>query len=70
MEPNLSRLDWRRSSRSGQNGACVEVATYHGRLHLAAAVRDSQDSEGPVLSFRRGEWAAFTQQIKAGAYDL
>ncbi|PRW62670.1 DUF397 domain-containing protein [Actinopolyspora mortivallis] len=37
------RLDWRGSSYSGNNGACVEVAALPG----AVAARDSKDRQGP-----------------------
>lgn len=55
---------WRKSSYSGGNGGtCVEVAT----AGLAVAVRDSKDLDGPSLAFTRDEWAAFAEQVKAGA---
>src|SRR5215472_13102887 len=55
---------WRKSSYSGGNGGdCVEVA----RALPAIAVRDSKDPEGPKLIFTPGDWAAFTETIRAGA---
>ncbi|MET8062246.1 DUF397 domain-containing protein [Micromonospora sp. NPDC005313] len=47
---------WRKSSHSGDEGACVEVASLTG----AVAVRDSKDPAGPVLVFAPHAWAAFT----------
>ena len=48
---------WRTSSHShGTN--CVEVVMGDG-----ARVRDSKNPAGPVLSFSRAEWAAFTGRI-------
>lgn len=46
---------WRKSTRSGSNGQCVEVCD----LGHGVAVRDSKDPHGPVLSFPPAAWAAF-----------
>lgn len=46
---------WRKSTRSGSNGACVE-ARYTGQT---AEVRDSKDQAGPVLAFGPAAWRAF-----------
>jgi len=59
------QLEWRKSSVSGNNGACLEVATTRdGR-----AVRDSKDPDGPVLTFTQAEWIAFIAGAKAGEFD-
>ncbi|GGR71202.1 hypothetical protein GCM10010169_13710 [Micromonospora fulviviridis] len=47
---------WRKSSHSGDEGACVEMAL----LPEEVAVRDSKDPAGPVLVFPPAAWAAFT----------
>ncbi|MFI2711820.1 DUF397 domain-containing protein [Micromonospora sp. NPDC018662] len=47
---------WRKSSHSGDEGACVEMAP----LSATVAVRDSKDPTGPVLVFPPAAWAAFT----------
>lgn len=60
----MDPLNWRKSTRSGGNGEnCVELAAAPG----AVAVRDSKDPGGPVLTFRRGAFAAFAAQVRGGA---
>lgn len=54
---DLTNATWRKSSRSGNAGACVEVAT---NLSIVVAVRDSKDATGPVLTFAPAQWATFT----------
>ncbi|MFY1635085.1 DUF397 domain-containing protein [Solwaraspora sp. WMMB335] len=56
---------WRTSSRSGHNGACVE-ARYADHT---AQVRDSKDQAGPVLSFTPAQWIGFVQEIKTGKLE-
>ena len=63
---NLSRALWRKSTYSGGNGSCVEVAG----LGTAAAVRDSKDRNGPKLVFAADEWRSFVDGIKAGRHGL
>ncbi|MEU7710622.1 DUF397 domain-containing protein [Micromonospora chalcea] len=54
--PHPTPAGWRKSSHSGDEGACVEMAPLSG----AVAVRDSKDPAGPVLMFPPHAWAAFT----------
>ncbi|OKI89355.1 DUF397 domain-containing protein [Micromonospora sp. CB01531] len=54
--PRPAATGWRKSSHSGDEGACVEMAT----LPEAVAVRDSKDPAGPVLVFSPAAWTAFT----------
>ncbi|WP_411970800.1 DUF397 domain-containing protein [Micromonospora peucetia] len=53
---------WRKSSRSGNQGNCVEVAD---NLPHVIAVRDSKDPAGPVLVFNPAAWGAFTADLRA-----
>ena len=66
MSADLSAAQWRKSSRSANDGGCVEVA----ELVDAVAVRDSKDRGGPVLVFTREEWAAFVAGASDGEFDL
>jgi hypothetical protein len=61
-EIDLSCAVWRKSHRSQQSGACVEVAR---NLSGIVAVRDSKHQHGPVLVFAPREWQAFVSGVKA-----
>ena len=63
---DLSRAQWRKSSRSGSSGNCVEVAE---NLPDVVAVRDSKDPGGPALLFTPATWQAFIASAKAGTFD-
>jgi prepilin-type processing-associated H-X9-DG protein len=58
---DLSRAEWRKSTRSGCNG-CISVAFLDGHV----AVRDSKDRHGPVLVFTLAEWRAFLGAVRNG----
>ncbi|ANW19382.1 DUF397 domain-containing protein [Streptomyces clavuligerus] len=50
-------LDWIKSSYSGNGGQCVEWAPSYASVHGVVPVRDSKQSDGPVLMVSA---AAFT----------
>ncbi|WP_067472298.1 DUF397 domain-containing protein [Nocardia amamiensis] len=63
---DLSGARWFKSSRSGGNKECVEVA------HLSegmVGVRDSKNASDAVLVFTPSEWDAFTAGVVGGAFD-
>jgi len=66
MRPELSELVWRKSSFSGGNGQCVEVAEVSGGGRF---VRDTKDRSRPAHFFTDAEWRAFVQGVKAGEFD-
>ena len=51
----------RKSTRSGTQGDCVEVAD---NLPGVVGVRDSKDRQGPALTFTPSSWAAFVAYAK------
>jgi hypothetical protein len=63
----MTEQAWIKSSYSGSEANCVEVA--HGEPGIVA-VRDSKDPDGPVLRFGAAEWTAFTSGVKAARYDV
>ncbi|MFI6332573.1 DUF397 domain-containing protein [Micromonospora chersina] len=58
----LTGAIWHKSTRSSGNGGdCVEVAD---NLPGVVGVRDSKDTEGPVLTFDPASWTAFVGFVK------
>ncbi|WP_326560170.1 DUF397 domain-containing protein [Micromonospora sp. NBC_01796] len=59
----LTGAIWHKSSRSGAEGNCVEVAD---NLPHLVAVRDSKDPDGPILVFSPGPWSRFLRDVGHG----
>lgn len=78
MTPVGTPMVWRKSSHSGGNGGqCVEMAwrksSYSGgnggdcvELASVGAIRDSKNSDGPMLRIALG---SFVAEIKSGRFD-
>ncbi len=64
MSPDLSAANWRKSTKSANNGGCVEVA----ELGDHVAVRDSKNPAGPVLIFTTFEWDCFVDGVEKGEF--
>ena len=63
---SLAGASWIKSSESGPEGNCVEIA----RLGSGeVAVRNSRHPEGPALVYTRSEIAAFVLGAKKGEFD-
>ncbi|MEU0389417.1 DUF397 domain-containing protein [Streptomyces chartreusis] len=59
--PDLTTAVWRKSSYSDGGGTnCLEVADNHPGI---VPVRDSKQSDGPVLVFGESPWASFLTYV-------
>lgn len=59
---------WRTSSRSNDQGLCVEVADNLAGVHGVVGIRDSKDQAGPVLVVSPSCWTSFVDAIRAGRF--
>jgi Domain of unknown function (DUF397) len=66
MDVDMSGADWRKSRRSVNNGACVEVAS----ARAAVMVRDSVDPSGPMIQYPARSWQAFIAATKTSGRDF
>ncbi|WP_433270383.1 DUF397 domain-containing protein [Actinosynnema sp. CS-041913] len=56
----MTQSGWRKSSRSNQTNACVEVLF----TRRESGVRDSKNVFGPALAFPAASFAAFRDSLK------
>jgi Domain of unknown function (DUF397) len=58
-------LTWVKSSHSGANGQCVEIASAAGQV----AIRDSKNPGGPILVTAPREFRAFLDSARNGEFS-
>lgn len=56
---DLSQASWRKSSRSGDTGNCVEIA----HVPASTGVRDSKNPHGGLLVLSAAGWGALRSAI-------
>ncbi|WP_347696463.1 DUF397 domain-containing protein [Nonomuraea sp. B12E4] len=67
MNEELTTAAWRKSSFSGDNGNCLEVAPLSkGRV----GIRDTEQSNMQPYVVSASVWDAFTKAVKAGEFDF
>ena len=70
MNVDLTGANWHKSSRSGGQGQCVEVATSLPAAPGHVAVRHSQRPGAETIVYTDAEWAAFIGGVRDGEFDL
>jgi hypothetical protein len=65
MAAGMRDNEWRKSSRSINNGACVEAALSLGEI----MIRDSADRDGPVVHCPAKAWRAFVAEVKSAGIE-
>ncbi|MEV0229456.1 DUF397 domain-containing protein [Nonomuraea sp. NPDC050786] len=67
LNEELKNAAWRKSSFSGDNGNCLEVAQLPGGR---VAIRDTERPDMHPFVVSGSVWAAFTSGAKAGEFDF
>ncbi|WP_433345089.1 DUF397 domain-containing protein [Micromonospora sp. CA-111912] len=65
---DLAGAVWRTSSRSNDQGLCVEVADNLVDTAGVVAIRDSKNPAGPALAVSPPGWTAFVDAIQVGRF--
>jgi hypothetical protein len=65
MDVDALDAEWRKASRSVNNGACVEVAS----ATASVLVRDTVNPSGAVIAYAPTAWRVFLNSAKGGAFD-
>lgn len=63
-DSSATGFEWTKSSYSGGNNNCVEVAP--GAIPAALPVRDSKVPAGPAVVFSDTHWGIFVDAVKRG----
>lgn len=63
---NSPHMHWRKSSRSGWEGNCVEISSTSDCIFI----RDSKNPTGNILACNQAEWSALLGTVKNGDLDL
>lgn len=66
MSNDLSGARWFKSSHSGADQDCVEVAFLDGGR---IGMRDSKNPTGPALTFAPNAWDVFTAGVADGEFN-
>lgn len=65
-QPPSTSLEWAKSSYSGNNANCVEVAVLPAG---GRALRDSKTPSGPIVTLSDSNFATFIAGAGAGEFD-
>ncbi|MFF3596290.1 DUF397 domain-containing protein [Kitasatospora indigofera] len=66
MQGDLAKAPWRKSTHSGGQNGCVEVADGYPDV---TPVRDSKNPDGPALVFPAEAWQAFVAATATGEFS-
>lgn len=65
---DLTGANWKKSTRSGGSGNCVEVALELPAAPGHVAVRHSKNPDAGVIVYTDAEWAAFVGGVGDGEF--